>query len=214
MKVKNLNIENIVREKIDKPTFTKNDGMCAGIAEKEYGALKDCTNGVFLGLGTGVGTAVFIKGTLMEEIRSAGHMIIERNGRKCKCGKNGCYEAYASMKVFKTQIRQRIGNKNLSSKEILELLEDINTRKQVDDIIQNYIEYVALGIVNMARLCSADIIAIGGSFVYYKDILFNRLQKELDRIMIPMEKQKIKVKLAELGNDAGMIGATKIEEYA
>ena len=65
----------------------KNDGMCAGLAEKVYGNLKESKNGVFLGIGTGIGTAVFIDGKLIEEIRSAGHMIIEKNGRKCNCGK-------------------------------------------------------------------------------------------------------------------------------
>lgn len=45
--------------------------MCAGLAEKEYGNLKESNNGVFLGVGTGIGTAVFINGKLMEEIRSA-----------------------------------------------------------------------------------------------------------------------------------------------
>jgi glucokinase len=71
LKVDNLNIENIVKEKINVPAYTKNDGMCAGIAEKEYGNLQGCKNGVFLGFGTGVGTAVFINGKLEESIRSA-----------------------------------------------------------------------------------------------------------------------------------------------
>ena len=77
--------------------------MCAGLAEKEYGSLKGCNNGVFLSFGTGIGTAVFLHGKLEEEVRSAGHMIIQRDGRKCKCGKNGCYESYASMKALKTR---------------------------------------------------------------------------------------------------------------
>lgn len=203
----------MIRKRLDKPTFTKNDGMCAGIAEKEYGALKGCNNGVFLGLGTGVGTAVFIHGKLMEDIRSAGHMIIERNGRKCKCGKNGCYEAYASMKAFKTSIRKGLNNENLSSIEMLKLLKDKENCKQVEDIIQDYIEYVAIGIANMARICSADTLVIGGSFTYYKDILFEKLQKELSRIMDEREKHTVTIKIAKLGNDAGMIGATKIDKY-
>lgn len=98
-----INIEGLVKQIIDKPIFLKNDGMCAGIAEKEYGALKGCNNGVFLGIGTGIGTAVFLRGKLVEEVRSAGHMIIERNGKLCNCGKHGCYEAYASMKALKTR---------------------------------------------------------------------------------------------------------------
>lgn len=206
-----MNIEKIIKEKIDKPVYLKNDGMCAGIAEKEYGSLKDSYNGVFLGIGTGIGTAVFIHGKLMEDIRSAGHMIIERNGRKCNCGKNGCYEAYASMKVLKTQIRNRLKNEELSSKDILNLLQNSDEISKVEDILEEYIEYLAIGISNMARICSSDTVCIGGSFVYYKDILFDRLLCELDRIMIPMEKEKTKIKLATLGNDAGIIGATLIK---
>lgn len=208
LKVSHLNIENIVKEKIDKPCITRNDGMCAGMAEKEYGALKGCSNGVFLGLGTGVGTAVFLHGKLIQDIRGAGHMIIQRNGRRCNCGKNGCYETYASMKTFKTQIRQRFGNDNLSSKEILQMLKQEKNKRKVEDILQDYIESVAIGIANMVRICSADVIVIGGSFVYYKDILFLKLQEELDRIMPPIQNKRTTIKLAKLGNDAGMIGAT------
>ena len=210
LKANELNIERLIKEKIDKAVYLKNDGMCAGIAEKEYGSLKKSVNGIFLGIGTGIGTAVFMHGKLEEDIRSAGHMIIERNGRKCNCGKNGCYEAYASMKVLKTQLRNRFQNENLSSKEILELLKSPEKIAKVEDILKEYIEYLAIGISNMARICSADTICIGGSFVYYKDILFDRLIKELDRIMIPMEKEMTKIKFATLGNDAGIIGATLI----
>lgn len=103
MKANGINIENIIRQIVDKPIFIKNDGMCAGIAEKEYGALKGYNNGVFLSIGTGIGTAVFLQGKLVEEVRSAGHMIVERNGKRCNCGKQGCYEIYASMKALKTR---------------------------------------------------------------------------------------------------------------
>jgi predicted NBD/HSP70 family sugar kinase len=138
-------------------------------------------------------------------------MIIQKNGRRCKCGKNGCFEAYASMKVFKTQIRKRFNNEKMSSKEILELLKDESNLKIAEDIIKEYIEYVAIGVSNFARICSADTVAIGGSFIYFKDILFDRLLQELDRIMIPMEKENTSIKIAILGNDAGIIGATKIQ---
>lgn len=137
-------------------------------------------------------------------------MIIEKNGRLCNCGKKGCYETYASMKVLKTQLRQRLGKESLTSKEILEILKNSEKMQQVEDIVNGYIEYVAIGVANFARMCSADVIVLGGSFVHYKDILFDKLLKELDRIMIPMEKENLQIRLASLGNDAGMIGATRI----
>ncbi len=142
-----------------------------------------------------------------------GHMIVQKDGRKCNCGKRGCYEAYASMKALKTQIREHFANEALSSKEILLLLQNEDNRKQVEGILQDYIEYMAMGIANFARICSAEVVALGGSFIFFKEILFERLQKELDRIMIPMEKEKVKIRLATYGNDAGMIGATRLNKY-
>lgn len=135
-------------------------------------------------------------------------MIVERNGRKCNCGKRGCYEAYASMKALKTQIRERLGQEYLSSKEILEKLKEPENKEKVEDILQEYIEYVAIGVANFARICSSDVVVMGGSFVYFSELLFDRLLRELDRIMIPMEKEKVTIKLEKLGNDAGIIGAT------
>ena len=126
-------------------------------------------------------------------------------------GKGGCYETYASMKVLKDSIRKEFNAESLRSEEILELLEDKENLNRVDHILKEYIEYLAIGISNMARLCSADTVVIGGSFVYYEDLLFERLKKELDRIMSDFEKKQTRViKLAKFSNDAGIIGATLI----
>lgn len=137
-----------------------------------------------------------------------GHTIVETNGKRCNCGRCGCLETYASMKVLKDGIRKRFGKIDLSSKEILELLQDARNLEKVEDIIQNYIEYLSIGIANFAKLCNAEVVVIGGSFVYFKDILFDRLQKELDRIIPKNERENLQIKLATLGNDAGIIGAT------
>ncbi len=99
----------------------------------------------------------------------------------------------------------------MSSKEILNILKDEKQRKPLEEILQNYIEYLSIGIANFARICSSDIVTIGGSFVHFQDVLWDRLLQELDRIMIPMEKEKVTIRLAILGNDAGIIGATRIK---
>lgn len=102
---------------------------------------------------------------------------------------------------------------NLSSKEILELLQYTKNLEKVEDIIKDYIEYLSIGIANFAKLCNAKVVSIGGSFVYFKDILFDRLQKELDRIIPKSDRENLQIKLATLGNDAGMIGATHNKIY-
>lgn len=100
----------------------------------------------------------------------------------------------------------------MSSKEILQILKDETKNQAFEEIIKTYIEYLSIGIANFARICSSDVVVIGGSFVHFKDVLWNILLKELDRIMIPMEREKTTIKLATLGNDAGIIGGTRILE--
>lgn len=73
LKPKGLNLEKMIKEKMDIEVITRNDGICAGIAEKEYGSLKGYKNGIFMCIGTGVGGACFINGKLVDgiiEIRS------------------------------------------------------------------------------------------------------------------------------------------------
>ncbi|MCI9000432.1 MAG: ROK family protein [Clostridia bacterium] len=108
-------------------------------------------------------------------------------------------------------MRNKLQNEKLSSKEILQILKDKTKSNELEDILKTYIEYLSIGIANFARICSSDVVVLGGSFVYFKDVLFDRLLEELDRIMIPMEKKNVKIKLAMLGNDAGIIGATRIK---
>ena len=90
----------------------RNDAKCAAMAEKVYGAMKDYKDGVFLCLGTGIGGAVFMDGKLLEPKRYSGfemgHMVINKGGRLCSCGKKGCFEAYASIKALKTKVTETL----------------------------------------------------------------------------------------------------------
>ena len=92
----NLNVEEFdIGKELEKmykvPIKIKNDGKCAGIAEKKYGSLKNFKDCIFLCIGTGVGSAVFLDGDLLEPVQNPGfefgHMIIEKDGRQCNCGK-------------------------------------------------------------------------------------------------------------------------------
>ncbi|MCI8482391.1 MAG: ROK family protein [Clostridia bacterium] len=114
------------------------------------------------------------------------------------------------MKALKTQIRNKLKQEMLSSKEILALLQEEDTKKQFEHEIQEYIQYLAIGIVNAVRICSAKMVVIGGSFVHYQGVLFTLLKKELDKITPSHEGKKVEIKLTKLGNDAGMIGASRI----
>lgn len=103
--IKELDIGTILKFKFNIPVKVKNDAKCAAIAEMKYGALNSYQDAVFLCLGTGIGGAVLMGGKELEPIRNSGmelgHIVIEKNGIQCNCGKRGCFETYCSIKRLK-----------------------------------------------------------------------------------------------------------------
>ena len=213
--IKNYNIVKNLKEKlqINIPICVKNDAQCAAIAEKEYGNLKEISNAIFLTLGTGIGGAVICNNKLMKSnditYFEFGHIILKENGIKCNCGKMGCFERYASIKSLKEMLRKKLNLDQLTSgKELIDIINKNYNNKIIIDIIDNYIDDLSNGICILLDRFKVDYISIGGSFIYYKDILLKKLE---DKIYMKINK-KINIKIASLGNDAGIIGATLIKD--
>ena len=204
-------------KKIKLPIKIRNDAKCAAIAEYKYGCLKQYKRSLFLTLGTGIGGAVIINDELLDTGSfpgcEFGHMIIEKGGLLCSCGKFGCWQQYGSMKSLKDKLRNALGcNEQTDSKQLLQILR--NNQKEnknfsiIDNIIEEYIEDLCIGISNLINIFEPEGIGIGGSFVYFKDILLNRLENKLfsDSFLFNSRKD-IKIETAILENDAGIIGA-------
>ena len=112
------------------------------------------------------------------------------------------------MKAFKQMIQKEFGKENLTGKEVKELLENNKNSEQVDKIINEYISYLSTGIANLINIFEPQTISIGGSFVHFKDILLERLEKKLNEKNILFNNQAApKITMAKLKNDAGMIGS-------
>lgn len=216
--LKNYDIIKKLQEKIDLPIQIRNDAKCAAIAENVYGALKSYDRSIFLTLGTGIGGAVIIHNELLDTGAlpgcEFGHMVIEKNGKECKCGKRGCWEKYASMKAFKDSLREILGvDEKTSGKELLDILRknDKNNPKymQINKLIEEYIQYLSIGISNLINIFEPEAIGIGGSFVYYEEIFLEALKKTLlEKNLLFNERKEIVIQTAILDNDAGIIGAT------
>lgn len=222
IKAYNLGIEeyNIVAKlskEIKVPIKIKNDAKCAAIAEHKYGCLKEYKRSIFLTLGTGIGGAVIINNKLLDAGNlpgcEFGHMIIEKDGLLCGCGKFGCWQQYASMKALKNNLRKKLGyDEQTDSKQLLNLLRNIKTNDKdfstINEIIEDYIEDLSIGISNLINIFEPEVIGIGGSFVYFKDVLLDKLENKLlkDNLLFNSRKE-IKIETAILENDAGIIGA-------
>ena len=221
LEIENYNIVQKLSEKINLPIKIKNDAKCAALAENSFGALKNYERSIFLTLGTGIGGAAIIDDKLLNTGNlpgmEVGHMIINKDGLPCKCGNKGCFEKYASMKAFKNNLRDALElTETTSGEELLEIIRNNNKTSEdyekIEQVINEFIKNLSIGISNLVNIFEPEAVVIGGSFVYFKDVLLNRLRKYIqEEQLLFNQRDKLEINLAILGNDAGIIGATLLK---
>lgn len=215
--IKDLALVEILQSHFSIPIYLKNDAKCAAICEKEFGSLKSYQNAVFLTIGTGIGGAIIWNNELLIPKKypgfEVGHMVIDKNGELCKCGKKGCFETYASMVVLKKKLIKYFGiEKEITGIEVVQLIQENKQNQEVQAILDTYVENLSIGISNLINIFEPEAISIGGSFVYYKDIFLDKLRQELKKNRLLFNDSVPEIVLATMKNDAGIIGASRIQE--
>lgn len=207
--IKDFNITREINKYYNVPIKLRNDAKCAALAEKEYGSLKRAEDTIFVTIGTGIGGAVFLGGELLAPKKyegfEIGHMVIKKDGLKCNCGRNGCFEKYASIKSLKTKIAKEKKVKSISVEELKQVLED-DDNESIKRIVDEYIEDLSLGLSNLINVFEPQVISIGGSFAFYKSLL-EKLKNKINEEFLFNKKNPPKIVLAKLKNDAGIVGS-------
>jgi glucokinase len=208
-----------------KKVYLENDANAAALAEAKAGAGKGCQNLVMITLGTGVGGGVVINGKLYSGFNytgaELGHTVIEFNGKPCSCGRKGCFEAYCSATGLKNLTKEKLQEtKDTVMWDMIKgNLENVSGRTAFDaakqndqaglEVVDKYINYLACGITNMVNIFQPEVLCIGGGVCGEGDYLLIPLVKLVERDQYGFEHQTkpCQIKIAELGNDAGIIGA-------
>ena len=208
-----FDLASILSKEFNVPVYLKNDVKCSAMCEKKIGSLKNYDNCIFITLGTGIGAAYFYKNEMVIPNKypgfEIGHMIIEMNGRGCRCGKKGCFEEYASMRAYRSEIEKLFNIEQLNSFKMYEIMESKEKLEEVEKVIDEYIEYLSVGIENIIKIFEPDAISIGGSFTYYADIFMEKLRQNLQGKFKGREIPDIL--LAKYENDAGIIGSSMLK---
>ncbi len=208
-----------------KKVLVENDANAAALGEALMGAGKGKDNVIMITLGTGVGGGIVINRKLYSGFNYAGgelgHIVIKTDGKICSCGRQGCWEAYSSATGLKNMTKEKLeATKDTIMWEMIEGdLENISGRTAFDaakkgdkagkEVVDEYIYYLACGIANMINIFQPDVLCIGGGVCGEGDYLLKPLC-ELSRGQEYGHSQRTKfteIKIAELGNDAGIIGA-------
>lgn len=211
--IKEFNIKAELEKSFTADIKVENDGKCAGLAEKEIGALRSYDDCVFLCVGTGIGGAAFLNGKMLKPKRNSGfefgHMTIKKDGELCKCGNRGCFEVYCSKRKFKNKILDMLNiDKHIGSEEFTNKVNE-NMTLEIQTLINDYIENFEIGLANIINILEPEAIAIGGSLSHYSELILDKVEVKIKNGENLFNKQNPpKIVIAEAGNNAGILGAT------
>lgn len=198
-----------------------NDVNIITLGEMWKGSAQGYKNVLGLAIGTGIGGGVIADGKLVSGKNGAGgevgHIKVERDGKLCGCGQEGCWEAYASATglIREAQSRLTVNKNNLLYERVkgreLEAKDIFDAAKEGDKfslaLVDYEAEYIAFGIGNLLNVLDPEIIVIGGGVALAGEILFNGVNEKLKKYALPSTLEGLRILPAKLGNDAGIIGA-------
>lgn len=220
-------VGSVIEEELGIPFAIDNDANVAALGERWVGAGANNPDVVFVTLGTGVGGGVIADGNLIHGVAGAGgeigHINVEpENGFACTCGNEGCLETVASatgvVRVARhlaeayegtSSIKLAIDNgEAVTSKDIFEAA--ASGDKFADSVVEKVAFYLGLATANISNILNPDSVVIGGGVSAAGEFLRGRIEKHFVKYAFPQVRNSTKIKIAELGNDAGIIGAASL----
>ena len=216
-------VRELIEREIGIPIFIDNDANVAALGEKWRGAGADDRDVVFVTLGTGVGGGIIAEGNLIHGTAGSGgeigHMTVEPGGFDCTCGKKGCLETVASatgvVKLARKHAEEYAGNAQL--KFIIDDGQEITSKmifdlaKEGDElavlVVDRAAYYLGLACSHIGNLLNPAYIVIGGGVSAAGEYLLEQVRTYFADFTFPNVKKTTHIKLAALGNDAGIVGA-------
>ncbi|MFT5874811.1 MAG: glucokinase [Clostridium sp.] len=223
----NVDINKILKEKTGKKVLIDNDANAAAGGEYLFGIMKNNLNSVFITLGTGVGGGIILNGKLHRgkngSAAEIGHMVVGENFYNCACGNNGCFETFASATAIIKYAKKLI---NENDQDTL-ILQKINTSDEIDAkiifdcakqgdklailVVERFVKYFAIGICNIMNILDVEMIGIGGGVSAAGGFFMELLKSDIKKHQLFKDAPVCNIKIAALGNDAGIIGAAMLD---
>ncbi|MGE5614334.1 MAG: ROK family protein [Bacillota bacterium] len=215
-------IVSMLHERFGTTVRVDNDANCAALAEVKAGAAKGCKNVVLVTLGTGVGTGIVINGSIYSGLKGngteMGHMLIDYDGELCTCGRRGCWDAYASATALIVQAKRAAAARpesllnrlpEITGKSVFEAADKGDVTAKV--VVKQYCEYLCLGVTNIVNALAPEMILIGGGISREGDRILNPIREHIREYSFDTREEALPVvKVASMGNDAGIVGAAAL----
>jgi glucokinase len=217
---KNMAVRQPIQDTFHVPTAFQNDANAAAFGEFWVGAGKDVHSMVLFTLGTGIGGGIIIGDVIVQGEHShgaeLGHMKIEMtHPRLCGCGRLGCLEAYASAPSVVKRTREALasysGFSSLNERQDLDSKDIFDAAAQGDALADRIVEEtaycLAVGAMNLMHAIDPDMIAFAGGMIAAGQRFLERIRWHVKQLAFPVPAEKTQIRYAQLGSDAGFIGA-------
>ena len=211
------------------PVLLENDANCAAIGEFAAGAGKGFDSMVAITLGTGVGGGAILNGKLYTGANYAGlevgHFVIHQGGRRCSCGRAGCFEAYCSATALIARAREAMAEDphsllwNLGgAPEQVDGKTVIQAAEQGDGaasrVLAEFTEALGCGVTSLVNIFQPDVLCVGGGIANAGEAILAPVREILDREdYAKYYAKRTRLCRAQLGNDAGLIGAAMLRRF-
>ena len=224
--MKNVPLEALFRKYLDLPVLLGNDADCAAVGEWSCGAGRGTKHFVVITLGTGVGGGMILNGKLYSGCGAGGevgHIVIKQDGVPCNCGRRGCWEAYASATGLIRETKEAMEQHPESALHAVAAANGgvegrtaFQAAEQGDEtalaVCRAYAEYLAAGLTNLVNILHPEAVALGGGVAAAPEhLLLEPVREIVARECYARHVDQVpRIIRAELGNDAGIIGAAML----
>lgn len=212
------------------PVFVENDcnvGML-GVYVAELKSKPRCVVGIFVG--TGIGGGLVMNGELYRgsshTAGELGHMVLDVDGPKCKCGNKGCFEALASRTAIFQQIKNGVkeGQKTVLTEMLGDSLEDLRSGdlrkairrgdKFVDRVVEQAAEYMGIAVGNLVNILNPDVVVLGGGVIeaLADEVMGIVVEVARDCILTGTSKE-VEIIASTLGDNAGITGGAVLAKH-
>lgn len=216
-------IGDLVKEQLQLPVAVDNDANVAALGEMWKGAGKGAKDLICITIGTGVGGGTIVDGDIVHGDRGAageiGHFNVEINGRSCNCGNHGCLETVASatgiVRTAKEKLETFTGqsvlkdlheqSKEITAKDIFDAAREQDAFAQ--EVVDHLAHYLGRSLAQISTVTNPEKFVIGGGVSRAGNLLLDPISQYFKQYAFKTMELHTDIVLAELGNDAGIVGA-------
>jgi len=222
----NLPLRQIIHDRLKLPAVLDNDANCAVLGEWWMGAARGTRNAIGITIGTGIGGGLIIDGQLFHGASDCageiGHITIDTEGRRCKCGNYGCLEAYASgpnialraVEEIKAGAESRLATyvggdlRQVTAQTVYQAAHDGDDLAL--EVVNDTAKFLGTGIANLLNIFNPEVVVVCGGVTLAGDHLFVPLRREVARRAFKPAVSVCRIVPCELVGTAGVYGAAKV----